>query len=116
MQRFFERLKAACLYWNPCGHHLGIEERGEKKTGDGGRVLPIRLARFDFPQLFDVFLNMAVTRAERFGHSKKTLAYVAGVKRRRGNLGARERVGRAREKGKERLQGRHCFLRFSRSD
>ena len=24
--------------------------------------------------------------------------------------------GRAREKGKERLQGDHCFLHFSRSD
>ena len=33
-----------------------------------------------------------------------------------GNLGSRERVGRAREKGKERLQLRHCFLHFSRSD
>ena len=31
---------------------------------------------------------------------------MAGVKRGRGNLGARERVGRTREKGKERLQGR----------
>ena len=42
-------------------------------------------------------------------------ACVAGVKRGRGrrNLGARER---AREKGKERLQGDHCFLHFSRSD
>ena len=28
----------------------------------------------------------------------------------------RERVGRAREKGKERLQGRYCFLHFLRSD
>ena len=28
----------------------------------------------------------------------------------------RERVGRARGKGKERLQGRHCFGRFLRSD
>ena len=48
------------------------------------------------------------------------LACVAGVKRGRGrgrgNLGARERVRHAREKGKEGLQGRHCFLRFSRSD
>ena len=46
------------------------------------------------------------------------VACVAGVKRGRGrgNLGARERVGRARKKGKERLQGRYCFLRFSRSD
>ena len=37
-----------------------------------GKNSPILFARFDFPQLFDVFLNMAVTRAERFGHSKKT--------------------------------------------
>ena len=46
------------------------------------------------------------------------LACVAGVKRGRGRgkLGARERVKHAREKGKERLRGRHCFLRFSRSD
>ena len=46
------------------------------------------------------------------------VACVAGVKRGRGrgNLGTRERVGCAREKGKERLQGRHCFLHFSRSD
>ena len=29
-------------------------------------------------------------------------------------MGARERVGRTREKGKERLQARHCFLHFSR--
>ena len=38
------------------------------------------------------------------------IACVAGVKRGRGmgNLGARGR--------KERLQGRHCFLHFSRSD
>ena len=52
------------------------------------------------------------------GGKRFDLACVAGVKRGRGrgNLGARERVGRAREKGKERLQGRHCFLRFSRSD
>ena len=28
----------------------------------------------------------------------------------------RECMGRAREKGKERLQGRHCFLHFSGSD
>ena len=33
------------------------------------------------------------------------IACVAGVK-----------IGRAREKGKERLQGHHCFLHFSRSD
>ena len=48
----------------------------------------------------------------------KMLACVAGVKRGRGrgDLGAREHVGRAREKGKERLQGRHCFLHFSRSE
>ena len=46
------------------------------------------------------------------------IACVAGVKRGkgRGNLGARESVGRAREKGKERLQVRHCFLHFSCSD
>ena len=25
-------------------------------------------------------------------------------------------MGRAREKGKERLQGHHCFLHFSRRD
>ena len=31
----------------------------------------------------------------------------------RGNLSVRERVGRAREKGKECLQGRHCILHFS---
>ena len=43
---------------------------------------------------------------------------MAGVKRLRGrrDLGVRECVGRAREKGKEGLQGRHCFLHFSRSD
>ena len=43
---------------------------------------------------------------------------VAGVKRGRGrgNLGVRECLGRAREKGKERLQGLHCFLHFSCSD
>ena len=34
------------------------------------------------------------------------LACVAGVKRGKGNLGARERVERAREKGKERLPRR----------
>ena len=28
----------------------------------------------------------------------------------------KEESGRAKEKGKERLQGRHCFLHFSRSD
>ena len=52
------------------------------------------------------------------GKAHINLACVAGVKRGRGrgNLVAREDVGRAREKGKERLQGRHCFLRFSRSD
>ena len=42
---------------------------------------------------------------------------MAGIKRGRGrgrgNLGAQERVGCAREEGKERLQGRHCFLHFS---
>ena len=54
------------LWW------AGIEGRGKKKTGEGGKNSPILLARFDFPQLFDVFRNMAVTRAERFGHSKKT--------------------------------------------
>ena len=43
-----------------------------KKTGEGGNNSFILFARFDFPQLFDVFLNMAVTRAERFGHSKKS--------------------------------------------
>ena len=37
-----------------------------------GKNSPVLFARFDFPQLFDVFLIMAVTRAERFGHSKKT--------------------------------------------
>ena len=42
------------------------------------------------------------------------MAYVAGVKRRRPP--AEGEFGRAREKGKERMQGRHCFLRFSRSD
>ena len=43
---------------------------------------------------------------------------MVGVKRgrERRNLGERERVGRARKKGKERLLGRHCFLHFSRSD
>ena len=41
---------------------------------------------------------------------------MAGVKRGRGNLGARERVGRAKKKGKNRLQERYCFLRFLRSD
>ena len=43
---------------------------------------------------------------------------MAGVERERGrgNLGAREHVCWARGKGKERLQGRHCFLHFSRSD
>ena len=48
----------------------------------------------------------------------RQIACVAGVKRGRGrgNLGTGEHVGRAREKGKERLQGRHCFLHFSRSD
>ena len=52
------------------------------------------------------------------GKAHINLACVAGVKRGRGrgNLVAREHVGRAREKGKERLQGRHCFLRFSRLD
>ena len=46
------------------------------------------------------------------------VACMAGVKRERGrgNLGAREHVGCTRGKGKERLQGRHCFLHFSRSD
>lgn len=42
------------------------------KTGEGGNNSFILFVLFDFPQLFDVFLNMAVTRAERFGHSKKT--------------------------------------------
>ena len=42
------------------------------------------------------------------------MACVAGVKRRR-PPGEGE-FGRAREKGKERLQGRHCFHYFSRSD
>ena len=56
-----------------------------------------------------LFLNQ--TEARR-------VACVAGVirgrGRERGNLGARER---AREKGKERLQGDYyCFLHFSRSD
>ena len=48
----------------------------------------------------------------------QVIACVAGVKRgrERGNLGVRECMGRAREKGKECLQGRHCFLHFSRSD
>ena len=43
---------------------------------------------------------------------------MAGVKRgrRRGDLGARERVGHARKKGKERLQGHYCFLCFLHSD
>ena len=40
--------------------------------GDGEKNSPILLVRLDSLQLFDVFLNMAVTRAERFGHSKKT--------------------------------------------
>ena len=46
------------------------------------------------------------------------VACMAGVKRERGRgyLGAREHVCWARGKGKERLQGRHCFLHFSRSD
>ena len=43
-----------------------------KKTGERGNNSFILFARCDFPQLFDVFLNMAVTRAERFGHSKKS--------------------------------------------
>ena len=49
---------------------------------------------------------------------KSKLACVAGVKRGRGrgNLGLREREGHTRKKGKERLQGRYCFLRFLRSD
>ena len=42
------------------------------KTGEGGNNSFILFARFDFPQLFDVFLNMAVTLAERFGRSKKS--------------------------------------------
>ena len=48
----------------------------------------------------------------------QVIACVAGIKRERGkgNLGAWEHVGRAREKGKERLQGRHFFLHFSHSD
>ena len=41
---------------------------------------------------------------------------MAGVKKGRGNLGSREHVGRARKKGKERLQGHYCFLHFLRSD
>ena len=54
-------------------------------------------------------------------HNKKTrnsaaIACVEGVKRGRGNLGVRERVGHARKKGKERPQGRHYFLQFLRSD
>ena len=56
---------------------IGVSRKtGTRKKEDGeggwGRILPILLARFDSPQLFDFFLNMAVTRAERFGHSKKT--------------------------------------------
>ena len=52
---------------------------------------------------------------------KETIACVAGFKREgegegEGGIWARERVGRVREKGKERLQGRHRFLHFSRSD
>ena len=34
---------------------------------------------------------------------RKNVAYVAGVRRGRGNLGARERVGHTREKRKERV-------------
>ena len=41
--------------------------------------------------------------------TKKVLACVAGVKRGRGDFGTRVQ-------GKERLQGDHCFLHFSRSD
>ena len=81
---FLSRWKLLCLYSYPCGHpctmlHIGIlwlaeiEGRGKKKTGE------VREKEFSHPscplwlsQLFDVFLNMAVTRAERFGHSKKT--------------------------------------------
>ena len=61
----------------------------------------------------ETWLNKRVVRAAGCGVNPNVvclIACVAGVKRGRGmgNLGARGK--------KERLQGRHCFLHFSRSD
>ena len=48
--------------------------RGTRKEEDGrgGKEFSHPSCPLWLSQLFDVFLNMAVTRAERFGHSKKT--------------------------------------------
>ena len=46
---------------------------------------------------------------------RSSLACVAGIKG-KGKGKGKGGFGRAREKGKERLQGYHCFLHFSRSD
>ena len=47
---------------------------------------------------------------------RRLICCVAGVKRGRGREGGIWAHERAREEEKERLQGRHCFLRFSHSD
>ena len=57
--------------------------------------------RLENPQLTHA-RGESPTVAVRYGSS--ILACVAGVKRGRGGF------GRAREKGKKRLQGDHCFL------
>ena len=48
--------------------------RGTRKEEDGrgGKEFSHPSCPLWLSQLFDVFLNMAVTRAERFGHSKKS--------------------------------------------
>ena len=76
----------------------------------------MRLARFARVRLLRHALPISLLILRKKPTVLQSIAYVAGVKRGRGNLGAREHVGCASGKGKERLQGRHCFLHFLRSD
>ena len=52
---------------------------------------------------------------KKVGVISKNIGCVAGVTEGKGK-GKFGRAGRGREKGKERLQGDHCLLHFSRSD
>ena len=48
--------------------------------------------------------------------AKEPVTFKLSLRGRRCKGKGKGEFGRAREKGEERLQGRHCFLHFSRSD
>ena len=50
----------------------GVSRKKWRRRRRQENTFLIRLTRVDSPQLFDFFLNVAVTRAERFEHPKKT--------------------------------------------